>query len=165
MDWQRSSSIFSHILKSISKQQLVCKFGIMENESCYFTVFTKVSTHLVIPHEIFRRVVFLTEFLSAGSLLLTWFNLIPASISNHTHYNVWDDITYPFLNFNGATVEVYEWISNFITLHWACDYLSMLGLKLMHISKRGHWNQMGAAATYGSWDISTDRFLLFSPLQ
>ena len=27
---------------------------------------------------------------------------------------VWDEITYPFLNFNGCTVEVYEWISNFI---------------------------------------------------
>ena len=27
---------------------------------------------------------------------------------------MWDEITYPFLNFNGATVEVYEWISNFI---------------------------------------------------
>ena len=27
---------------------------------------------------------------------------------------VWDEITYPFLNFNGATVEVEEWISNFI---------------------------------------------------
>ena len=31
---------------------------------------------------------------------------IPAWISNYTHYNVWDEITYPFLNFNGATVEV-----------------------------------------------------------
>ena len=27
---------------------------------------------------------------------------------------VWDEITYPFPNFNGATVEVWEWISNFI---------------------------------------------------
>ena len=27
---------------------------------------------------------------------------------------VWDEITYPFLNFNGATVEVKEWLSNFI---------------------------------------------------
>ena len=27
---------------------------------------------------------------------------------------VWDEITYPFLNFNGATVEVWEWISNLI---------------------------------------------------
>ena len=34
-----------------------------------------------------------------GPLLLTW-------ISNYTHYNVWDEITYPFLNFNGASVEV-----------------------------------------------------------
>ena len=34
-------------------------------------------------------------------------------ISNYTHYNVWDEINYPFLNFNGATVEVKEWISNF----------------------------------------------------
>ena len=31
--------------------------------------------------------------------------LIPAWISNYTHYNMWDDI-YLFLNFNGATVEV-----------------------------------------------------------
>ena len=32
--------------------------------------------------------------------------LLPAWISNYIHYNVWDEITYPFLNFNGATVEV-----------------------------------------------------------
>ena len=27
---------------------------------------------------------------------------------------VWDEITYTFLNFNGATVDVYECVSNFI---------------------------------------------------
>ena len=32
--------------------------------------------------------------------------LSPSWISNYTHYYVWDKITYPFLNFNGATVEV-----------------------------------------------------------
>ena len=32
--------------------------------------------------------------------------LNPAWISNNTHYKVWDEITYPFLNFNGTTVEV-----------------------------------------------------------
>ena len=26
--------------------------------------------------------------------------VIPAWISNYTHYNVWDEIIYPFLNFN-----------------------------------------------------------------
>ena len=32
--------------------------------------------------------------------------LIPAWICHYIHYNVWDEITYPFLNFNGAAVEV-----------------------------------------------------------
>ena len=32
--------------------------------------------------------------------------LISAWISNHLSGKVWDDITYPFLNFNGCTVEV-----------------------------------------------------------
>ena len=40
-------------------------------------------------------------------LLLTWFDcIISAWISNYIHYKVWDEITYPFLNFNGCTVEV-----------------------------------------------------------
>ena len=32
--------------------------------------------------------------------------LIPAWISNYIHYKMWDEITYPFLNFNGCTIEV-----------------------------------------------------------
>ena len=32
--------------------------------------------------------------------------LIPAWISNCIHYKLWDEITYPFQNFNGCTVEV-----------------------------------------------------------
>ena len=32
--------------------------------------------------------------------------IIPAWISNYIHYNVWDEITFPFPNFNGSTVEV-----------------------------------------------------------
>ena len=40
--------------------------------------------------------------------------LIPAWISNCIHYKVWDQMTYPFPNFNGATVEVWEWKSYFI---------------------------------------------------
>ena len=51
--------------------------------------------------------------------------LIPAPISNCIFYKVWDEIIHPFPNFSGATVEVWEWISNFIQHYWACDYLSM----------------------------------------
>ena len=45
-----------------------------------------------------------------GPLLLA----LPIWISNHMPTNVWDEIIYPFPNFNGATGEVWEWISNFL---------------------------------------------------
>ena len=41
---------------------------------------------------------------------------------------MWDEITYPFPNFNGATVEVWEWISIFIP------------------------HEIGHVITYPSWD-------------
>ena len=34
--------------------------------------------------------------------------LIPAWISHYIHYKVWDEITYPFPNFSGAAIEVWE---------------------------------------------------------
>ena len=45
---------------------------------------------------------------------LYWYGLtlIPAWISNHIPAKVWDGITYPFPNFSGCTIEVWEWISN-----------------------------------------------------
>ena len=45
-------------------------------------------------------------FIHQRPLLPIWMNLTPAWLSNYIHYNVWDEITYPFLNLNGATVEV-----------------------------------------------------------
>ena len=45
-------------------------------------------------------------FYYQGAIYWHGLTLIPAWISNYIHYNVWDEITYPFLNFNGATVEV-----------------------------------------------------------
>ena len=71
-----------------------------------------------------------------------------------------DGITYPFLNFNGSTIEVWECISNtksHPTLYWACDYLSMLGLKLNHVSKRGHWytdNFTANISNQHSWKLA-----------
>ena len=41
-----------------------------------------------------------------GPLLLHDLTLIPPWISNHMPGKVWVKITYPFLNFNGTTVEV-----------------------------------------------------------
>ena len=51
-------------------------------------------------------------------------------------------MTYPFPSVNGATIEVCEWPSNFTPkLYWAYDSLSILGLKLIHVSKRCSWTQ------------------------
>ena len=38
--------------------------------------------------------------------------LFSTRIRNHLHYEVWVEIRYSFPNFNNATVEVLEWISN-----------------------------------------------------
>ena len=56
-----------------------------------------------------------------GPLLLT----IPAWISNHIHYEMWDELTYryPLPNFNGCTVEVWELISSFI-LHFTVQVIT-----------------------------------------
>ena len=44
-------------------------------------------------------------------LILTF---IAAWTSNHMPSKVWNEITYPFPNFHGCTIEVWEWIRNFI---------------------------------------------------
>ena len=63
---------------------------------------------------------------------------------------VWDDITCTLLNFNGAT------------LCNGCDYLSMLGLKLIHVSKRGHgWNEGSQVFCLNGVSWSTDNVTLF----
>ena len=50
--------------------------------------------------------VYFVETYAIGPFYLHGLILIPAWISNDIHFNVWDEITYPFLNFNGCTVEV-----------------------------------------------------------
>ena len=71
----------------------------------------------------------------SGDSLWTWINIIPARINNYIYYNVWGEITFPFPNFNGATVEVWEWISNFI-LHFIMDLvIHPFRIKV----KRGTW--------------------------
>ena len=44
---------------------------------------------------------------------------------------VQDKITYPFPNFNGATIEVWEWISNFIR-HITMDVITYLCCDLVN---------------------------------
>ena len=60
-------------------------------------------------------------------------------MNNYIHYKVWGEITYPFPNFSDATIEGWEWLSNFISHLNGHVILATLGLKLIHVSKRSPW--------------------------
>ena len=55
------------------------------------------------------------QYTVQGPLLLTWNNLNRSiDMQLHPfHYKVWDEITYPFPNLTGASVQVWEWINSF----------------------------------------------------
>ena len=61
-----------------------------------------------------------SRFQNTGTPFLTWFNFNPRWISNHMTKKLWDEILYPFPNFNGTTVEVWEWIKSFIPHFMIC---------------------------------------------
>ena len=70
--------------------------------SCYLNTVCNMSPELAVIS------------VTRGSFYEHGLTLIPVWISNYIYYKLWDEIIYPFLNFNGCNVEVYEWISNFI---------------------------------------------------
>ena len=57
---------------------------------------------------------------------------VPTWINNHIHYKVLYEIKQPFPNFNGAAIEVWEWISDYI-LHFSGQGIT--GIKLIHVNK------------------------------
>ena len=76
--------------------------------------------------------------LDVGPLLLTWFNFNTlAWVNTHIHSEEWGEIIHPFPNFNGGTIGVWEWISNFITL-FIMDVLTYVCCELNRLSQMGH---------------------------
>ena len=57
---------------------------------------------------------------------------------------IWDEITYPFPNFNSCTVD--KWFH--FTLYNGCNYLFMLGLKLIHVNAKGPEGQKSKGMVY-----------------
>ena len=58
----------------------------------------------------------------------------PISIPNSIPSKVWDEISYSFLSFNGYTIEVCEWISNFVE-YFSLSVISYPCSNLIYISK------------------------------
>ena len=73
----------------------------------------RISGHLVIYYTL----------VTSGYFYNHGLTLIPTCISNHMLSRVWCEITYPFLNFNGNAVEVWERIYNFIP-HFIMDVIT-----------------------------------------
>ena len=61
-------------------------------------------------------------------LLLKWWTLIPAWTSDHMPRRLWDEIY----------LSIPKLQRFHPTLFWVSNCLSILGLKLIHVSKRGH---------------------------
>ena len=104
-----------------------------------------------------------SEFSQASSWLLlpTWFNftnivstVISAWPSNYIHRKVWNNIIYPFPNFSGAAVSVWQWIRSLIAVwEWTNNFIphfTQLRFKLIHVSKRDPWEL---------WDDTHEIFL------
>ena len=65
-----------------------------------------------------------------GQLLLTWINFNLSM--DHMISKVLGEINYPFPNFNGCTVEVWEWISNFIP-HFIMEAIAYKDTQILDI--------------------------------
>ena len=65
-----------------------------------------------------------------GSLLLTRINFTLTWIINYTHYEMLDETTYPFPNFNGATIEVWESRGNLSHICLSMWFLIHTGIKV-----------------------------------
>ena len=129
-----------YIFASISKIMHILQMGRCNREPWSLSSFKKIGTKFhplmggqapVIP-------------VSLGSFYKHGLTLIPSWISNLFHYKMWDEIIYPFPNFNGATVEVWEWISNFIP--------HLLSIMIPHngVTRKPIFHQI--RITNGVWD-------------
>ena len=102
----------SYILLLCSTQWFLTRKYVQLGGSLYATISCRVwhvSSYLVCHSTCATLLCLLvgTVYQYGITLVLPW-------ISKHIHNKVWDVITYPFLKFNSHTVDVWDWISNFI---------------------------------------------------
>ena len=65
-------------------------------------------------------------------------------ISNHIPSKVWDEITYPFPNFDGCIGEVWKWISKFIS-YLVMGVITHATWTWIHVSKGESVEKRGAS--------------------
>ena len=97
-----------------------------------------------------------STLLTAVALFFIKWTLLSACISNHIYHNVWDEMYYPFSNFNGTAAELGEWKLNFIP-HFGRHMIKGLRLVLegfvvtMHEGACETGSQIPRALARGIW--------------
>ena len=80
-----------------------------------------------------------------GCILLTFtivlLTLIPVWIIICINHNVWDEITIHSQTSTVAPLDLGKNSQFHSAIYWRCNYLSMLRLKLIHVSNRGTWSK------------------------
>ena len=56
--------------------------------------------------QLYSNTIDIIQLATSGPFYLHGLTSIPAWMSSYVHYNVCDEITYPFLNFNACSIEV-----------------------------------------------------------
>ena len=64
-----------------------------------------------VDHMVTRDLIFKDRESQTAEAHFTNIALIPTWMNNYIHYKMCAEISYPFPNFNGATEEVWVWIS------------------------------------------------------
>ena len=101
------------IVNAASQWQATLQCNVVSH---WLSTFTIWSLFLIwsIFHLYHHCTVMESPFYPRGPIYKHGLTSIPAWICNSIHYKEWDEITYPFLYFNIFTVEVCEWMLNFI---------------------------------------------------
>ena len=128
----------SHLVSASMYQTIIVMSDQLwpETNDCWYLALTPSMLNLFAEHKtiMYINVLFALFLNIRGPFYWHRLTLIIAWISNQMPSKAWDEITYPFSNFNDATIEVWEWISNFMSLYNRCNCISMMGSKLIHVS-------------------------------
>ena len=126
---------FLHCTTDNDKGPMIEKYISYSRPQCCHSSCWKVSLNYWVCSVMMIKCGSSDDIKSLGTLLLTWFDFNPAWIRNHMSSKVWDQIIHPFPNFNSATVDVWELISNFIP-HFIMDVINYPCWHLWAINQR-----------------------------
>ena len=103
--------------KWLSDNKLISQHWLIQMHACYIPVCIHKAVHVNKIYQSTMQILICQHFASIawlmGPVLLTWFNLNTSMNKYHIPSNVSYEIMYPFPNFNGCAVVVWEWISHF----------------------------------------------------